>query len=81
MINISGCQFDEFKDYMCKEFGEDQFTQGFEIIQKNRFVAFEYNGEERLQEMLSHLKFADREAIKGFINFCTTYLIVQNMKC
>ena len=66
---------------MSKMFGDEQFRQGFDIIQKNRFVAYEYNGEERLQDMLSHLRFADDDAIKGFINFCTTYLIVQNMKC
>lgn len=80
MINISGCEFEEFKDYMIKMYGEDQFLQGFQIITSNRQVAYEPNGEQRLQDMLSHLNFAEPDAIKGFINFCTTYLIVQNMQ-
>ena len=33
-----------------------------------------------LCEMLAPLGFADIDQLKGFINFCTTYLIVQNME-
>jgi len=48
MINISGCEFDEFKHYMIKKYGETQFVRGFDIINKNRYVAYEPNGEQRL---------------------------------
>ena len=81
MINISGCEFDEFAAYMSKQFGEGQFQNGFEIIKKNRHVAYEINGEQRLRDMLGHLKWDSDDAAASFINFCTTYLIVQNMQC
>ena len=34
-------------------------------------------GEERLLEMMKHL-FAQEDMLKGFLNFCTSYIIVQN---
>lgn len=61
MINISGCDFPEFKTYMQKVYGEQQFNQGFEIIKANRNVAYEPNGEQRLLDMLSDLKFKNPE--------------------
>lgn len=57
-------------------YGVEQFNQGFNIIKTNRNVAYEDDGEQKLANMLSHLKFNDDEAMKSFINFCTTYLIV-----
>ena len=76
MINISGCEFSEFKEYMIKQYGEKQFSEGFEILQENRKVAFEINGEQKLMEMLNHLDFANEDAKKTFIDFSTTYLVV-----
>jgi len=61
-------------------YGVEQFNQGFNIIKSNRNVAYEDDGETKLANMMSHLKFNDAEAMKSFINFCTTYLIVQNMQ-
>lgn len=81
MINISACEFSEFQKYMSGNYGTEQFNQGYNIIKQNRNVAYEDNGEAKLAGMLGHLKFADGEALKSFINFCTTYLIVQNMQC
>lgn len=57
MINISGCEFDEFKTFMVNQYGEQQFIKGFEIIKANRNVAYEPNGDQRLQDMLQHLNF------------------------
>ena len=37
------------------------------------------DGEDQLIGHLSHL-FPGRDQCRGFINFCTTYLIVQNMQ-
>jgi len=45
MINISGCDFPEFKKYMEKVYGQGVFMEGFEIIKANRNVAYEPNGE------------------------------------
>lgn len=36
------------------------------------------DGEEKLLKMLNPY-FDDDESTRGFINYCTTYLIVQNM--
>lgn len=80
LINISACEFKEFQQYMVGQYGEKQFKEGFTIIKNNRTVLYEDNGEQKLAEMLSGLNFASMEQMKGFINFCTTYLIVQNMQ-
>jgi hypothetical protein len=61
---------------MIGQYGENQFNGGYEIIKQNRNVLYEDQGETKLASMLTHLKFADEEQMKGFINFCTTYLIV-----
>ena len=79
MINISGCEFSEFQQYMVAQYGQQQFVDGFQIIKANRNMVYEDNGDLKLAEMLSHLKFEDNDSLLGFINFCTTYLMVQNM--
>ena len=79
MINISGCELQEFQQYMIGQYGNKQFTDGFDMIKSNRNVAYEVNGEQKLMDMLKPLNFQDDEAIRGFINFSTTFLIVQNM--
>jgi hypothetical protein len=76
LINISACEFGEFQKYMIGQYGENQFKQGYEIIRMNRNVLYEDNGEQKLGNMLKGLNFTDAEQLKGFINFCTTYLIV-----
>ena len=54
--------------------------EGFQIIKQNRNIVYEDNGDLKLAQMLSHLKFEDQDSLLGFINFCTTYLMVQNMQ-
>jgi DNA/RNA endonuclease YhcR with UshA esterase domain len=76
MINISACEFGEFKKYMISQYGEETFTEGYNIIKTNRSTVYENKGEVKLAQMLSALKFADEESLKGFLNICTTYLIV-----
>jgi len=66
---------------MSSQYGDKQFKEGFEIVRLNRNVAYEVNGEQKLTDMLKNLNFASDEALKSFINFTTTYLIVQNMQC
>lgn len=80
MINISSCEFAEFEKYMTSQYGEKQFKDGYELIRQNRNIIYQDGGEEMLCEMLAPLGFADLDQLKGFINFCTTYLIVQNME-
>ena len=46
MINISSCEFPEFRGFMSQKYGEQVFDQGFAIIQQNQAVIFENNGEQ-----------------------------------
>lgn len=78
MINISSCEFPEFKAFMGEKYGAVVFDQGFAIIKSKQDVIFEDNGEQQLIEELSSL-LPDSDMCSGFINYCTTYLIVQNM--
>ena len=45
MINISSCSLPEFQSYMIGQYGEKQYSEGFNIIKLNRNVAYEVNGE------------------------------------
>ena len=78
MINISSCEFPQFKAFMSEKYGGDVFDQGFAPIKANQDVIFEDNGEQQLTQQLSSL-LPDADLCAGFINYCTTYLIVQNM--
>jgi len=79
MINITSCNFDQFGQYMSKQYGSTQFQRGFELIKKNQDLIYVDDGEERLVKMLKNM-FETEDTIRGFINFCTTFLIVQNMQ-
>lgn len=78
MINITSCDFKEFSAYMVKNYGDHAFNDGFKTIKTYQSMIYEENGEEKLIDMLKHL-FSDVDSCKRFLNFCTTFLIVQNM--
>ena len=63
---------------MCAKFGAETFEEGYKIIKDKQNLIFDDNGEEELVQLLTPL-FKDVDSCRGFINFCTTYLIVQNM--
>jgi len=46
MINITSCEFPEFKAFMSEKYGADKFDQGFAIIKAQQDVIFEDNGEQ-----------------------------------
>ena len=77
MINLYTCDFSGFSAHMCKQYGDKQFKEGFAIISKYKDYIYSEEGEEQLVKMLKHL-FASEELIRGFLNFCTSYIIVQN---
>ena len=70
--------FESFKQQMVAKFGEETFEEGYELIKDKQNLIFDDNGEEELVQLLTPL-FKDVDSCRGFINFCTTYLIVQNM--
>ena len=45
MINISSCEFPEFKAFMSEKYGAEVFDQGFTLIKQNQDLIFEENGE------------------------------------
>lgn len=65
---------------MMKQFGATQFTKGYELIKQNKNILYDENGEEQLIKLLKPLGFSDIEQVKAFINYCTTYIIVQSMQ-
>lgn len=79
MINITSCSITDFTSYMSKQFGSVQFTEGFKITRTHFDLIYEDDGEERMIVLLAKI-FPDKDEARGFINFCTTYLIVQNMQ-
>lgn len=40
MINISSCEFEEFQKYMIGQYGESQFSQGYDLIKQNRHLIY-----------------------------------------
>lgn len=78
MINITSCEFQEFSAYMSKLYGAVKFKQGFEIVKTNRALVYADDGEDKMIKLLDHL-FQTDEQIRGFLNFVTTYLIVQGI--
>ena len=79
MINITSCDLAGFTQFMNKQFGPQQFSAGFDLIKKNQDLIYHEDGEERLVKMLTPV-LRDDDKVRGFINFCTTFLIVQNMQ-
>lgn len=71
------CDFAEFASHMVKQYGDQQFKEGFALISKYKDYIYSEEGEEHLVKMLKHL-FATEDLIRGFLNFCTSYIIVQN---
>ena len=47
------------------------------MVTKYKELIYTEEGEEQLVSMLKHL-FKTEEMIRGFLNFCTSYIIVQN---
>ncbi len=62
---------------MAKQYGKDQFTKGYQIITKNRELIYTEEGEEQLVSLLKPY-FKSDDLIRGFLNLCTSYIIVQN---
>lgn len=77
MINLYTCDFAEFANHMAAQYGREQFAKGYDVIQKNKDLIYTEEGEEQLVKMLRHL-FKSDDVIRGFLNFCTSYIIVQN---
>ena len=77
MINLFTCDFAGFAAHMVKQYGETQFNEGFAIVTRNKQLVYTEEGEEVLVQKLKHL-FASEDTIRGFLNFCTSYIIVQN---
>lgn len=77
MINLYTCDFSEFAAHMATQYGKEAFAQGYEVISKHKDLIYTEEGEEALVGMLRHL-FKGEDVIRGFLNFCTSYIIVQN---
>lgn len=77
MINLYTCDFAEFAVHMGQQYGKEAFAKGYDIISRNKDLIYTEEGEEQLVSLLKHL-FKSEDLIRGFLNFCTSYIIVQN---
>lgn len=77
MINLYNCNFEEFANHMSQQYGRESFTKGFQLISSNKNLIYTEEGEEQLINMLRPF-FKSEDLIRGFLNFCTSYMIVQN---
>ena len=77
MIDLYTCDFTAFSEHMSKQYGAQQFKEGFALISKHKDLMYTEEGEEKLIKMMKHL-FASEDLLRGFLNFCTSYIIVQN---
>ena len=77
MINLYSCSFEDFAQHMSKQYGAQQFQEGFAIMNKYKEFIYSEEGETMIVNKLRHL-FSSEDMIRGFINFCTSYIIVQN---
>jgi predicted lipoprotein with Yx(FWY)xxD motif len=78
MINITSCGEQEFASWMRSQYTPLAFEKGYKMIKDNFDLIHQEDGEEQLASRLMPY-FADRDQTMGFINFVTTFLIVQNM--
>jgi len=62
---------------MGQQYGKEAFAKGYDIISRNKDLIYTEEGEEQLVGLLKHL-FKSEDLIRGFLNFCTSYIIVQN---
>ena len=51
---------------------------GFEIITKHQDLIYDEEGEAKMIQLLKHI-ITGLDNNRSFINFCTTFIIVQNM--
>lgn len=78
MIDVASCDFNEFAAWMKTQYSSAAFEKGYKLIKDNFNLIHDEDGEDRLAAKLQPY-FSDMDQVKGFINFVTTYLIVQNM--
>lgn len=72
------CDFAEFSSHMALQYGKEQFAKGFDIISRNKDMIYSEEGEEQLVGLLRGLFKGADDVVRGFLNFCTSYIIVQN---
>lgn len=78
MISITSCSLDEFLGYIAKQFGSVQARQGFDIVRQHQDLIYKDEGEGQMIALLKHI-FPNEDTNRSFINFCTTFIIVQNL--
>ena len=73
-VNVASLDWTGFSQYMIKNYGDIQFTDGFKIIEDNyQALIDEDDCEERLAELIQHLNFESEEMLALFVSNCTNY--------
>ena len=79
LMDLTKASPKQFAAKMKVRFGDDTFDQGFDILNKNKKIVIAGDDSE-LHDLLKGLEFADDQAMKDFIRFTTTYIIVHGIK-
>ena len=76
-IEIFGLDYSEFAKKMSDQYGGRQFQEGFALISKHKDLIYTEEGENQLVQMVKRI-FGSEELTKGFLNYCISFMIVQN---
>ena len=72
---LASCDYNEFSSLMSKQYGQQQFTEGFAVMNRHKDLILSEEGEEKLVNLLKRL-FTTEDLTRGFINLCISYMIV-----
>ena len=67
LFNISECDFDQFQIFMSKQYGQVNFTRGFNIIMQNRNGMGEEIDYPKIEQKLKCVQFENSDQLDQFI--------------
>ena len=65
---------------MVKDFGQEIFNPGYQVLKENDQMIYNDEDETQIMKLLNHLKFADEDSLKSFIQLTSSYIMCKNMK-
>ena len=79
LMDLTKAEYSAFSAKMGARFGQATFDQGYEILHKNKRTVIAGDDKE-VQDLLKDLEFESEQALKDFIRFTSTYIIVHGVK-
>lgn len=63
---------------MANQYGHEAFTKAYAVVKSNQDLIYDDQGEVKLNRLLKGI-LRDDQLIQEFLNFSTSFLIVQNL--